>query len=132
MSTNQPNRPLSPHIQVYRPQLTSVLSFSHRATGIALAAGSIVLTAWLLALAGGRESYESMQSLLGSVLGRLVLLGFTWALYYHLANGIRHLFWDAGKGFELEAAYRSGKAVVVVSIVLTVITWIAAYAWRGA
>jgi succinate dehydrogenase / fumarate reductase cytochrome b subunit len=123
-------RPLSPHLQIYRPQLTSVLSITHRATGIALVAGTLVLVYWLLAVASGAEAYASAQHLLGSWLGRVVLLGLSFALFYHLCNGIRHLFWDIGLGFELKTAYASGTAVVIVSIVMTVIAWGLAYAMR--
>ena len=124
-------RPLSPHLQIYRPQLTSVLSFTHRGTGIALVAGTLVLVYWLLAAASGPEAYASAQALLGSWIGRLVLLGFSFSLFFHLCNGIRHLFWDAGLGFELKTAYASGAAVVVVSVAMTVIAWSLAYFLRG-
>ena len=124
-------RPLSPHLQIYRPQLTMVLSITHRATGIALMAGTLVLVYWLLAAASGAEAYASAQVLLGSWLGRVALLGFSFALFYHLCNGIRHLFWDMGLGFELKTAYASGTAVVIVSIVMTVTAWGLAYAMRG-
>ncbi len=124
-------RPLSPHLQIYRPQLTTVLSITHRATGIALMAGTLVLVYWLLAAASGAEAYASAQVLLGSWLGRVALLGFSFALFYHLCNGIRHLFWDMGLGFELKTAYASGTAVVIVSIVMTVTAWGLAYAMRG-
>ena len=129
METSQ--RPLSPHLQIYRFQLTSVLSITHRATGIALALGTLILVYWLLAAASGAEAYASAQQLLGSWVGRTVLLGFSFALFFHLCNGIRHLFWDAGVGFELKTAYASGTAVVVVSIALTIIAWALAYAMRG-
>jgi succinate dehydrogenase / fumarate reductase cytochrome b subunit len=119
-------RPLSPHLQVYRPQLTSVLSITHRATGIFLSLGALPLMYWLVAASAGEESYVQAQRVLGSMLGQLFLFGWTWALFYHLCNGIRHLFWDAGYGFELEAAYKSGKAVIVVSLVLTFFCWIIA------
>ncbi len=132
MSSTQPHRPLSPHLQVYRPQLTSVLSITHRATGIVLAVGAVVLTYWLAALAGGADGYQAAHSVLGSLIGRLFLFLFTLALFYHLCNGIRHLFWDAGYGFDLNVAYASGKAVVALTVVLTVIVWVLAYAWRGA
>lgn len=124
MSTS--NRPLSPHLQVYRPQLTSVLSISHRATGVALTVGAVFLVAWLLALAAGPDSFASMASVFGSLPGKAVMFLFTVALFYHLCNGIRHLFWDAGRGFELETVYASGKAVLGVSAILTVLTWIIA------
>ena len=110
-------------MQVYRPQLTSVLSITHRITGIALTAGTALLLYWLLALAGGPDSYASATQLLGSIPGRVVLFGFTLAFFYHLCNGIRHLFWDAGKGFEMTTVYASGKAVVVVSVVLSIAVW---------
>jgi succinate dehydrogenase / fumarate reductase cytochrome b subunit len=124
-------RPLSPHLQIYRPQLTSVLSITHRATGLALIAGTLVLVYWLLAAASGAEAYASAQALLGSWLGRVVLLAFSFALFYHLCNGIRHLFWDAGLGFELKTAYASGHAVIIVSISMTVLAWGLAYYMRG-
>ena len=123
---SQANRPLSPHLLVYKPQLTSVLSITHRVTGIALGVGSILLALWLLALAGGPGSFATMSAVVGSFPGQAVLFLFTLALYYHLCNGIRHLFWDAGYGFELATVYTSGKAVVVASVVLTAITWFVA------
>ena len=116
-------RPLSPHLQVYRPQLTSVLSITHRATGVALAAGTLLLVWWLVAAASGPEQYATVQAVMGSWPGRLLLLGWTFSLFFHLANGIRHLFWDAGLGFELKTTYASGWAVVAASIVLTVPAW---------
>ena len=128
---SQTNRPLSPHLQVYRPQLTSVLSISHRATGVALGAGSVVLALWLLALAGGPDSFATASAILGSIPGKLLMFLFTYALFYHLCNGVRHLFWDAGYGFELETAYASGKAVLAASAVLTVVVWGVALAGGG-
>ena len=124
-------RPLSPHLQIYRPQLTSVLSITHRATGMALVLGTLLLVYWLLAAASGAEAYASAQQLLGSWVGRILLLGFSFALFFHLCNGIRHLFWDVGLGFELKTAYASGRAVVGVSIAMTVLAWALAYAMRG-
>ena len=125
------NRPLSPHLQVYRPQLTSVLSIVHRMTGVALAFGTLLLVYWLVAVASGPVAYDTAQGLIGSVLGRLLLFGWSVALFYHLCNGIRHLFWDAGFLLELPAVYRSGWAVVVATLVLTLISWAAGYAARG-
>jgi len=124
-------RPLSPHLQIYRWQLTSVLSILHRATGVALAVGTLLLVYWLVAAASGPESFATAQELIGSVVGRILLLGWTWALFYHLCNGVRHLFWDAGRGFELKTAYASGWTVVGASFLLTLIAWIAGYAVRG-
>jgi succinate dehydrogenase / fumarate reductase cytochrome b subunit len=124
-------RPLSPHLQIYRPQITTVLSILHRITGGALAVGTLLLVYWLVAIASGPDAYDAAQSLIGSVIGRLLLLGWTWALFYHLANGIRHLFWDAGKGFELPTVTASGWTVVFLATALTLATWIAGYAARG-
>lgn len=126
------NRPLSPHLQIYRPQLTSLLSVTHRASGIFLSLGIPFFLYWLWSLDAGRDAYANAQDFLGSFIGRSLLLFWTLAFYYHLCNGIRHLFWDVGKGFELEDAYRSGWAVIAVSTSLTLGTWIAAYMARGA
>jgi len=123
-------RPLSPHLQIYKPQISSLLSILHRATGIALGVGTLILAWWLIALASGPDAYRAMTKVVGSLPGRILLLGFTWALFYHLCNGIRHLFWDAGRGFELPTMARSGWAVVVGSALLTVLTWVLAYLWR--
>ncbi len=122
------SRPISPHLQIYKPQLTSVLSITHRGTGIFLCLGLLVLCYWLVALAIGPATYAEAQALLGSVVGRLLLFVWTFSLFYHMCNGIRHLFWDAGLGLELETAYLSGKAVIGAAAGLTVVSWIAAYA----
>ncbi len=129
MASNK--RPLSPHLQVYKPQITSVLSITHRATGVGLGLGTLLIAWWLITLAAGPDSFATAQGFMGSIIGRLLLLGFTLALFYHLANGIRHLFWDAGVGFELETVSKSGWAVVVATVLLTVLTWFVAYAVRG-
>lgn len=121
MAANQ--RPLSPHLQVYRPQITSVLSILHRITGLFLAFGSLFLVLWLVALASGPERYTAVLEALVSPLGLIMLAGWTFAVFYHLCNGIRHLFWDAGMGFELAQARTSGWAVVIVSTLLTVAVW---------
>lgn len=118
------NRPLSPHLQIYRPQLTSVMSILHRATGVALVVGTLLLVYWLIAAASGAEAYEHAQGVLGSKLGQLLMFLWTWALFYHLCNGIRHLLWDAGYGFELDEVYKSGKVVAWASVVLTVVLWL--------
>lgn len=125
------NRPLSPHIQVYRPQLTSVLSIVHRITGVALFAGIVALTGWLLALADGPQSFAWASAVVGSALGQLVMFAFTLALFYHFCNGIRHLFWDAGYGFELSTVYASGKGVLVASVALTLLVWAVAMTSGG-
>ena len=122
---NRPSsRPLSPHLQVYRPQLTSVLSILHRATGIALSIGALYLAIWVMYAAGGARGYEAFQSFNASILGRILLGGWLFSAFYHLCNSIRHLFWDAGYGFELRDAYRSGWIVVVVALIATVLSWI--------
>ena len=121
-------RPLSPHIQIYRPQITSVLSILHRATGIFLCLGAVVFAWWVIALALGPEAYAAVRSALGSWLGRLLLLAWTFSFFYHLCNGVRHLFWDAGIGFELRTVHASGLAVVAASIALTLIAFGLAYA----
>ncbi len=123
--------PLSPHLQVYRPQLTMVLSITHRMTGVALAFGTLLLVYWLVAVASGAAAYDTAQGLIGSFLGRLLLFGWSVALFYHLCNGIRHLFWDAGYLRDLTAVYRSGWVVVVATLALTLISWIAGYAAMG-
>lgn len=129
---SEAQRPLSPHLTVYRPQLTSVLSILHRMTGVALGAGTLLLVWWLAAAASGPEAFATAQAFTGSVIGRLLLLGWTWALLYHLCNGIRHLFWDAGLGYEIATVNRSGWAVVAASAALTLAVWIFGYAARGA
>ena len=99
----------------------------HRLTGVALAGGTLLLPWWMIAAAVGPEYFSLVQDIMASWFGRLVLLGFTWALFYHLLNGIRHLFWDAGYGFELDVAYRTGWMVVVGSVLLTLIAWAIGY-----
>lgn len=131
-SDRRAERPLSPHLQIYRPQLTSVLSITHRLSGIALSVGALLLVYWLAAAASGDAAFARAQDLIGSVLGRTLLFGWSLALFYHLANGIRHLVWDAGFGFELPTVYRSGWAVVAFTVAATLIAWIAGYAVRGA
>ena len=125
------NRPLSPHLQIYKPQLTAVLSIAHRASGIFLVIGTLLLVYWLIALAQGPETYMQAQSFFGSVFGRLLLLPWVFALFYHLCNGIRHLFWDMGAGFEINTVYASGKMVIVAAVALTVLAYVLAYAASG-
>jgi succinate dehydrogenase / fumarate reductase cytochrome b subunit len=125
------NRPLSPHLQIYKPQISSVLSILHRITGVGLGLGTLLLAWWLIAAAAGPEAFATAQGFIGSFLGQLILFGFTVALFYHLSNGIRHLAWDLGYGFDLATMAKSGWAVVVATAVLTLIAWIAGYAMRG-
>jgi succinate dehydrogenase / fumarate reductase cytochrome b subunit len=126
------DRPLSPHIQVYRPQITSVLSILHRITGVALTLGTLLLTWWLVSAAYGPEAFDTCQAFLGSWFGQLVLWGFTFAIFYHLGNGIRHLAWDFGWGFDMPVLQKTGLVVVGFAAVCTLITLIAAYATGGA
>ena len=122
---SQAERPLSPHLQVYRWQLTSVLSILHRATGVALSLGTILLVWWLVAAAEGPEAYAGVQGFLGSWIGLVLLFGWTLALYYHLCNGIRHLCWDTGRGLDLDSVYTGGWVVLGATAALTAATWIA-------
>jgi succinate dehydrogenase / fumarate reductase cytochrome b subunit len=119
------DRPLSPHLQIYRWQLTSVLSILHRATGIALSAGGVLLVWWLVATASGLDAYEGIEDFLGSWLGLLLLFGWSMSLFYHLCNGIRHLVWDAGHALDLKSVYIGGWIVVGTAGVLTLIAWVA-------
>ncbi len=121
---NKGSRPLSPHLTIYRWPITMTLSILHRATGVALSAGLIILTIWLLALSLGAAAYEPVAALLGSIIGRLLLVAFSYAFFFHLCNGIRHLFWDLGKGFEMRQVVASAWSVVVVSVALTLWLWI--------
>ena len=116
-------RPISPHLQVYKPQITSVLSIFHRITGVALTFGLFLLVAWIFTLSLGEEYFEYFVMFIKSWFGLLILFGFTFALNYHLCNGIRHLFWDAGYGYEIETVHKSGLAVLVISFVLTILIW---------
>ena len=121
-------RPLSPHLGIYRPQITSVLSICHRASGIVLSLGAVFLVLWLVAAAFGPEAHALAQRWAGSWLGYVFLVGFSFCLFYHLLNGIRHLAWDAGWGFEPATVTRSGWAVVLGSLILTAVAWAAGLA----
>jgi len=122
---NRPtNRPLSPHLQIYKWQLTSVMSILHRATGIALTVGALYLATWVIYAAASPRAYALFQSFNVSIVGRILLGGWLFSAFYHLCNGIRHLFWDAGYGFALKDAYRSGWIVVAVSLIATALSWI--------
>lgn len=127
-----PERPLSPHLQIYQWQLTSMLSILHRITGVGLAAGTVLLVYWFAAAASGPQAFADAQAFMGSWLGRLLLFGWTVAFFFHLANGIRHLAWDAGFGLELPAVYRTGWAVVALTAALTLLSWILGYWFMGA
>ena len=126
------DRPVSPHLQIYKPQLTSVLSILHRLTGLGLAAGAAVLVAWLIAAAHGAAAFDAAQSIAGAWYGRLLLFLWAFALFYHLCNGIRHLAWDAGLGFDLKTTYLTGWIAVVSALALTLICFVAGYWYLGA
>ena len=119
-------RPLSPHLQVYRWQITMTMSILHRVSGVVITVGTFALAAWLLALAAGGEHYAHVAACLASPLGMMLLFGFSLSLVYHLLNGIRHLLWDMGWGFEIPEIYRSGWAVLVLTVVFTAAIWFAA------
>ena len=116
-------RPLSPHLQVYRWQITMTMSILHRTTGVILTVGAFALAWWLLALAAGGDAYDTAAACLASPLGMFALFGFTLSLVYHLLNGIRHLAWDAGLGFEIPEFYASGWTVAVLTVVFTLAIW---------
>lgn len=121
------NRPLSPHLQVYRWQITMALSILHRLSGVGLCLGLLLLTWWLAAAAVGADYFNYVHAIMGSIIGRVILLGFTASLFFHLCNGIRHLVWDAGYGFEIGTTQKSGWLVLVATVVLTVGTFLIGY-----
>ena len=125
-------RPLSPHLQVYKPQITMVMSILHRITGVVLALGSLLFAAWLVAVAGGADAFELARAALASVPGQIVLFGLSACLVYHFLNGIRHLAWDAGHGFEIPKFYASGYAVAVLTVLLTGGLWYVGWTMGGA
>jgi succinate dehydrogenase / fumarate reductase cytochrome b subunit len=116
------SRPLSPHLQIYKPQITSILSIFHRLTGISLSIGSFIIVAWIVSLSMGVESYSYFMSIVDNWFIQTIIFGFAFALFYHFSNGIRHLFWDAGLGFELKSVYISGSIVVLNAIIFTTLT----------
>lgn len=126
-SASANKRPLSPHLQVYKPQMTTVLSIMHRAAGVALAVGSLMVVWWLLAAATGPSEYRFFQDFAAGPLGLFMLFGWSAAFFYHLCNGIRHLFWDTGRLFVLKDAFCAGKIVLIASAVLTAGAWYCAW-----
>ncbi len=125
-------RPLSPHLQVYRWPLTMFTSILHRATGVGNGVGTLLLAAWFFSLAQGEEAFNYMNNLLASPVGKLVMFGFTFSVIYHTLNGVRHLFWDVGKGFEKDTSHKSGVLVLFLTIVLSLGIWFLGYANAGA
>ncbi len=124
-------RPLSPHLQVYKIQITSFLSILHRATGIALYGGAFLWAFWFIALASGTDSYALYQSLCYSPFGIIILIGWTFSFFYHLCNGIRHLMWDIGSGYEMSQVRFSGWVVVISSLALSCFTCLFGLFWSG-
>jgi len=124
------SRPLSPHLSIFRPLITMVMSIVHRITGAGLYFGMLFLAWWLIAAASGPEAFATANAFFGSFIGRLILFGFTWALIHHLLGGIRHLVWDTGVGLEPKVATMTAWATLAGSVVLTLIVWIIGYALR--
>jgi succinate dehydrogenase / fumarate reductase, cytochrome b subunit len=121
------NRPLSPHLQVYRWQVTMLLSILHRMTGFGLAAGAVLVTWGLLAAASGAETFMTFHNFTATILGKLMLLGWAWSFAFHFLNGIRHLVWDTGRGFTIKQAANSAWFVLILSVVATLGIWCLAY-----
>lgn len=120
-------RPLSPHLQIYSPMLTMMMSIIHRATGIALYAGVVLMVWWLTAAAASDDYFNLVQGFFGHWFGRLVLFGFTWALVHHAVGGLRHLLWDTGRGFDLALVELMARAAVGASVVITILLWVIGY-----
>ena len=120
-------RPLSPHLQVYRPQMTSVMSILHRAAGVVLTTGTLIMATWLLSLALGKEAYDDVVMVIGHPLGQFVLFGYSVALIYHALNGVRHLGWDLGFGLTIPQVYKNGQIVLFLTVVLTMGLWSAVW-----
>ena len=118
------HRPLSPHLQVYRLPLTAIISVTHRMTGVCLAFGLLAMPFVLMWIASGPEAYAAMQAVIDTFLGKLVLFGYSYALFFHLCHGIRHLFWDAGYGFEHDQLDRLVKIELAASVGLTLLVWV--------
>jgi succinate dehydrogenase / fumarate reductase cytochrome b subunit len=124
-------RPLSPHLQIYSPMLTMMMSIAHRITGAALYFGMLLLAWWLIAAASGPNAYANVEWFMGSLIGRLILFGYTWALLHHALGGIRHLIWDTGRGLQPAERELLAKATLIGSIVLTLIVWGIGYLAMG-
>lgn len=124
-------RPLSPHLTVYRPPITMTTSIVHRITGGALYFGTLLVAWWLIAAAGPQDYFEFVNGIFGSWIGQLVLFGYTWALLHHLLGGVRHLIWDTGAGLEKHTASKIAWVNVIGSVVLTILVWVVGYMVRG-
>ena len=124
-------RPLSPHLSIYRPQINMVMSIAHRITGGALYFGTLLLAAWLMAVATGPKAFDFVNTLFSHPLGKLVLAGYSWALIHHMLGGIRHMIWDTGRGLSIGAVNALGWLTIIGSLGLTAALWAGAYALRG-
>ena len=125
------SRPLSPHLQIYKPMLTMMMSIAHRITGAALYFGMLLFAWWLIAAAAGANTYAGFETFMGSLIGRLILFGYTWALLHHLLGGIRHLIWDTLHGFEPAEREMLAAATLIGSIALTIVLWGVGYLVTG-
>ena len=125
------SRPLSPHLQIYKPMLTMMMSIAHRLTGAALYFGMLLFAWWLIAAAAGANTYAGFETLMGSLIGRLILFGYTWALLHHLLGGIRHLIWDTLHGLEPAEREMLAAATLIGSIALTIVLWVVGYLVTG-
>ena len=123
---NDSNNPLSPHLQIYRWHVSSLLSITHRISGVINLLSLILIFFWLLVLSQGENGYEIFLIIMNSFFGKFILIGFTWSMSFHLLSGIRHLFWDMGYGFEIKIANISGITVIIFSLILTIIFWLLA------
>ena len=125
------SRPLSPHLQIYKPMLTMMMSIAHRITGAALYFGMLLFAWWLIAAAAGANTYAGFETFMGSLIGRLILFGYTWALLHHLLGGIRHLIWDTLHGLQPAEREMLAAATLIGSIALTIVLWVVGYLVTG-
>ena len=123
MANATQNRPLSPHLSIYKPIPTMMMSIVHRITGAALYFGTILVAWWLIAAAAGPDHFSTANAVFGSIIGRLILLGYTWALIHHMLGGMRHLIWDTGRGLDKDVTTKMAKLTLVASLALTLIVW---------
>ncbi|MEZ5840095.1 MAG: succinate dehydrogenase, cytochrome b556 subunit [Hyphomicrobiales bacterium] len=129
-ANSKAQRPLSPHLQIYKPSITMVMSVVHRVTGAGLYFGTILMAWWLMSVAGGEHYYELTRTIFGSFIGRLVLFGYTWALIHHMLGGIRHFIWDTGAQFERGERDRLAFLTLAGSVSITLLIWLIGYAVR--
>lgn len=123
-------RPLSPHIQIFKPIFSMIMSIVHRITGGALYVGTILLAFWLVSAATGKAGFDTVNGFMGSFIGRLILFGYTWALLHHMLGGIKHLVWDTGAGFGVAAREQMNRLSLIGSVALTILVWVVGYSLR--